>query len=612
MRKLFYLLSILMFSFSGKGSDRPEDVIRKAERSFAAVPSVEHPSFSRDLSLALSSLQPKLTTISKSGIQTISSEKFRADREKRNDRLLHVFNAGISMLSDYLYQAQNDDNLQWTNSIFPLGKKNGQDIPLDGYKDITLSNSVKYNIPNTWYCEINRQRNCLDLNHLLGLMNFWKKTIFSAETSQSYRENNALALKFQISEQIERRMEQFNQSRNRGLSDFGYRESIISILEDISDAIPHQMTGFITNASKFRKAHDDKTNEIIKIANEFLELSTKIMYIYLDPNLLITDHNLLKNFTDSYTSYLNKISKIGKIQFRPHIIDYKKIFSTEGFSLKLSLDSLNALVNHYIEILEEQCPGVREEDRILTEGKEPSSQMSSTETSIEPLKELPLVLKEDDKTLIEGALFSLHISFPNISRNIYNVIIRFLTNEDFHTFSCTNKYFYRYCSEILNIRERQIVYDDKYWLSENERHNKRKNNVIDTSIIDTPNQNVALTSYELDLFSFLKNDIFKVNRHLKKDLFMSRLSKLFFDVEVNKKGKGSLHYVLPKPNNPLFGKHKDESEYHFRANRIYFNIHLPHHNEAIPPSYFLYIQSGFQNVFNLSREYIDGCLKPHT
>ena len=587
VKKYLYLLLIFMFSYSGKASDRPEDVIKKAERSFASTGREDQSSVSLALTLAVPSLfSPDLNVISKHGTDTMSSEMFRDEREKCNDHLIHVLNAGISMLSDYLHQSQNDDDLNWTYSIFPI-LKNGQAMPLDGYEEIKLTGSLVCSVPNTWLCQINRQRNSLDLNTLLGLMVFWKKTIFSTDRSQSYCESNALALKLQIAKQLENRKKTFYENIDNGLSDFGYRESIISILEDLSDTIPNQKTVCSRKTIDLKRKEISKDEEIIKKMNiynnywselniTFLELSRKLIYIYHNPQILLMDTSkILIDSLSIYQKYIKLIYKNGKNNYTGDVLDLNKLLNIENF-------------NTNIPFLEE----------------------TNLNQDIELLKERPVVIKEET-VVDEGKIFSLHVSYPEISKYIYNNIIIHLDKEYLYSLASTNKYYYNFCSTISFSERDETIYDDMYWKSENAFYQQIKNNINSTCSNSMSTKNDNITNYEINLFTFLKDNIFKINIHIKKKDLMKKLSKLSFDVEVNKNGKGSLHYVLPKSNNPLFGNHKGDPEIYFLTNRPYFNIHLPHRNEVIPTGYFLYIQSGFKNVFGLSSDYIEDCLKSH-
>jgi hypothetical protein len=100
----------------------------------------------------------------------------------------------------------------------------------------------------------------------------------------------------------------------------------------------------------------------------------------------------------------------------------------------------------------------------------------------------------------------------------------------------------------------------------------------------------------------LKENIFKINTHLKVEKLKTDLKKLYFNIVVNKKGNGSVHYVRADQLNPWFGMDIDYQE-------AYFNVHLPHQNVVIPPPYFRYLKSGFENIFHLSSDYIDERLK---
>jgi hypothetical protein len=68
-------------------------------------------------------------------------------------------------------------------------------------------------------------------------------------------------------------------------------------------------------------------------------------------------------------------------------------------------------------------------------------------------------------------------------------------------------------------------------------------------------------------------------------------------VVANSSGKGSLHYVYPTEDNPLFGSNPNYAE-------AYFNLHLPNKSEIVPNGYFDYAQSVFGRVFGLTLEYI--------
>ena len=64
---------------------------------------------------------------------------------------------------------------------------------------------------------------------------------------------------------------------------------------------------------------------------------------------------------------------------------------------------------------------------------------------------------------------------------------------------------------------------------------------------------------------------------------------------MNSSGKGSLYYIAPTNDNPLFADHP----YYSGA---YFNVHLPHlDKEIIPHDYYEFMRSGFSNVFGLTR-----------
>ena len=111
-----------------------------------------------------------------------------------------------------------------------------------------------------------------------------------------------------------------------------------------------------------------------------------------------------------------------------------------------------------------------------------------------------------------------------------------------------------------------------------------------------------LSLYEHELYDYLNEKIYKYVRRTSRE-FIRELKDLKFKVVPNNSGKGSVHYVYPAENNPIFGLNPNYAE-------AYFNLHLPHDDgDIIPPGYFDFAQSGFGNVFGPTLENIQAIEK---
>ena len=145
--------------------------------------------------------------------------------------------------------------------------------------------------------------------------------------------------------------------------------------------------------------------------------------------------------------------------------------------------------------------------------------------------------------------------------------------------------------------EETIIYDSSYWQEQNRYHTERKKDAL--KVISE--ESVELTSYEVQLYTYLNENIYKYVRRKGRE-FIQELRDLKFKVVPNNAGKGSLHYVYPTEDNPLFGMDLNYTE-------AYFNIHLPHNDgDIVPSAYFDFAKSGFGNVFGLTWDYINKLL----
>lgn len=140
------------------------------------------------------------------------------------------------------------------------------------------------------------------------------------------------------------------------------------------------------------------------------------------------------------------------------------------------------------------------------------------------------------------------------------------------------------------------IYDKVYWQELHRFHQERKRSAS-AYCEDIDTEETKLSPYETELFSYISKYIYSYTRK-KARIIIKELEGLKFEVVANKSGKGSLHYVRPTEDNPLFGNDLDYAE-------AYFNIHLPHNDsEIVPEAYFRFLQSGFSNVFGLTFDHV--------
>jgi hypothetical protein len=470
-------------------------------------------------------------------------EQLLQRREDFNTKLYHALNASISHVSDYLDQALKEDSLEWIQQHSYCFVEPGVRQPLEGVTFHSIEEGED-GTPNIRICtnaqlyEITRQKLCLQLTYFWSIVVFWKKSIFPNDNVQSYSSFSAHALKNQIGHLLNKSKKDFQaipiDKENKEIDH--YPLAIIDILENINKALPVEIQHIV----KVGKTHSSRVvDSKIKHDTKLIEEKQKIYektYREFFSKYEIVDKHITTLMYEPFKAIHSKPFLSNFQVFYEKFRNYR--FPSAYGNIKFFHSPLN---------FQKLMPEIIW-DTIL--GKEtPLSEqcLSGPSGSSGSITTAPHELKENAKSEEKGK------------------------------------------EEAREEPETEaITYGEDYWRGEHEKHQERKKAA--SLIVTTPQAQVS--EYEKNLYDFLRDRIYKYEpikvREIKKEL-----RDLKFKVTSNQSGNGSVHYVSPSEDNPIFGNDENYAG-------AYFNVHLPHSDgEIIPRDYFKYMKSGFSNVFGL-------------
>ncbi len=140
--------------------------------------------------------------------------------------------------------------------------------------------------------------------------------------------------------------------------------------------------------------------------------------------------------------------------------------------------------------------------------------------------------------------------------------------------------------------EENCVFDDNYFKFIHQYYQNQKNQNTTGS-----SSQKELSEYEIELYSYLMDNIFRPKQRPTWDNLVSGLIEFGFKGKSNTSGNGSTWEFSVTDKNDLFFTNLDYKG-------ATFNVHEFKGNEPINPKYLKFFQSGFSNVFGLTEEYI--------
>lgn len=549
VKKILISLSIFMSSLSlSHASDRLEDV----EKSFQAAIRCTGKT-NKESKIKFSVLAEEIEKLEIDKKLFISREEFFKKNQEFNSKLFHSLTASIVTLSDYIKKFSQDESLEETyKHAFLYYKESGKKIPLQGVTPVPPPPGES---PNTlWFgsnkqiYEVTRQKICFELNCLWRLFAFWKKAIFPLDTLTSYDAIHAHAMVRQVSYSFKDKSE-FIKTLLKfiGKNPENYALVICDLLSTIKDSLPREIYCQVSVSEFSHSRCNEKINKsqeaIQDKAQGFNNLYTNFMGI----------SSAINGCLDTIISDPFNVSR--RPSFRKHLETLSEDFlSFRFFAGKKSVQFFDKILD-----IEKLFPPEVEQIRIdlLSHGSQKTNQ---SEPSIAPKSNFS---SEKTKNSTKEQDTEKTLSSSLVSENDSD-------SED-----------------------EEVLYDSAYWEAQNKIHHLRKQLVSKSLENSCP----VLSHYQRELYTYLKDNIYKYSKRNSQKL-KEELKKLKFSVEINRQGKGSMHYVFPTEDNPLFGNDKNYAE-------AYFNVHLPHNkSDIIPSAYFNYFQSGFAKVFGLTLDQV--------
>jgi hypothetical protein len=146
--------------------------------------------------------------------------------------------------------------------------------------------------------------------------------------------------------------------------------------------------------------------------------------------------------------------------------------------------------------------------------------------------------------------------------------------------------------------EENCIFDSTYFKIIHQYYQNQKNQNTTNSTSSKKN----LSEYEMILYSYLINNIYRPKHRETWDNLVSGLAEFGFKGKPNTLGNGSTWEFSVTDKNELFFMDPDYKG-------ATFNVHKFKGNEPIHPRYLMYFQSGFSNVFGLAEEYVTKALE---
>jgi len=504
------------------------------------------PSVSRELRLA-NAVERASTSLGIPSSHVFIREQLLEKQEKFNTNLYHALNAAICHISDYLDLAQNDESLKWTREHTYCFQQPGIRYPIEGFtprsiQEVEGGSLTVVMCANAQMYEITRQRLCLDLTCLWNILVFWKKSIFPNDTIQSYSAFSAHALKEQILHHLQMRRDNFDKMPIDTKTDMDhYPLAIIDMLEKITGALPVEIQHILTTKA---------TSSSIK---------SKIKY---DSQIITQKEGI---FNKAYEGFLSKHRTVD-IHFAALMHDPAKATTSQPF--------IRNFKKFYQEFQSYRFP--------TTVGKMGFCHLLNFEKllpglTLYPSWETPFE-EEEKKDLLppesQHALSSISMSSSMALSMASAAEVQIPSVGDHEE------------------EPETVIYDEGYWKEEHRRHQERKKAAAASLVYASSPAKAAVDDYQGNLNAFLCDSIHTYNRMTTRQL-REKLKEVRFQVTQNRSGNGSVHYISPTEDNPLFGTDENYAG-------AYFNVHLPHNDgDIIPHDYFRYIKSGFANVFGL-------------
>ncbi|MGV8948152.1 MAG: hypothetical protein ACOH2E_02115 [Candidatus Paracaedibacter sp.] len=140
--------------------------------------------------------------------------------------------------------------------------------------------------------------------------------------------------------------------------------------------------------------------------------------------------------------------------------------------------------------------------------------------------------------------------------------------------------------------EENFIFDGSYFKRIHQYHQNQK---TQNTTGNLSKQN--LSNYEIKLYSYLMDNIFRPQQRPTWDTLVSNLAAFGFKGKPNTSGNGSTWEFFVTEKNALFYMNPNYQG-------ATFNVHEFKGNEPIHPRYLKFFQSGFSNVFELTEEYI--------
>ncbi|MBW8309901.1 MAG: hypothetical protein K0M45_09780 [Candidatus Paracaedibacteraceae bacterium] len=144
------------------------------------------------------------------------------------------------------------------------------------------------------------------------------------------------------------------------------------------------------------------------------------------------------------------------------------------------------------------------------------------------------------------------------------------------------------------LEEEEFMFDTEYFKKVHAYHQTKKKQKITTD--NTSVQEVS--SYEKELCTYLKENIYRPSHRSTWTNLISHLSQLGFQGKPNTVGNGSTWRFSVNHKNKLFFEDNDYRQ-------ATFNVHEYKGNGPIHPTYLKFFISGFSNIFGLTETYID-------
>lgn len=145
--------------------------------------------------------------------------------------------------------------------------------------------------------------------------------------------------------------------------------------------------------------------------------------------------------------------------------------------------------------------------------------------------------------------------------------------------------------------EENCVFDSSYFKLIHQYHQNQK-----SQNTTGEHSKKKLSPYEIDLYSYLMDNIFRPKQRPTWSNLVSNLTGFGFKGSPNTSGNGSTWEFSVTDKNVLFFTNPDYKG-------ATFNVHEFKGNDPIHPRYLMYFQSGFSNVFGLTEEYITKALE---